>query len=152
MHRLTVVAERRRADEVRGPRGDIDEDAVVLEVGNERLRVGATVYRYRLEKNGVGGVADVKDLDALEARNVLRHVLAVTRVGRLGLIDRAEEEMLPDRDVSLSSVASELDHQLGVSMLRNVHDAEANHVPRFKFDQDVDVAVRLEITPQHRAI
>ena len=87
--------------------------------------MGATIYRYRLEKNGVGGVADVKDLDALEARNVLRHVLAVTRVGRLGLIDRAEEEMLPDRDVTLISVAFELDHQLGVPVLRNVYDAEA---------------------------
>ena len=119
-------------------------------IGDQRVRVRATVRVHAFEVHGLGRVRQVEDSDALETRGaaggrVAPAVLAADQFAvRLRRVDRLEEQeaalVLPERDVVLGAAAQDVGAQPVGAGPRDVEDAEAVVVPR-----DDDVAPEREV-------
>src|SRR5215208_4362139 len=90
----------------------IDQDPVVLEVGHDRVGVGAAVSPNRGDQivgTGTGWVIDPEDLDALEARLGQRSVAGLLwRGGCDRRVDRSEHQVASPPDIPLEGATVDL--------------------------------------------
>ncbi|HSK14981.1 MAG TPA: hypothetical protein VK915_02305 [Gaiellaceae bacterium] len=145
---------RRRAGAVPRHR-DVDDEAVVVEVGSERRGMRAAIGRHRGDEV-VGArllhVVDDEDLETFEAGCVpgcrvdaLAGTVEVVVGQILGPVDRAHDDLAPHDDVPLAAVALDLSHVLRLSGRRDVDDTEAVVAPLVGVATlECEVAVDLE--------
>ena len=121
--------------------GRIEEDvALVLRVGDQRVRMRAAAGLHRRDLLRILQVGDVEDAHAAEALVADRrhHALQAAVDAAARLLDRHEQQVAPDRDVALSAGAHHRRDQLRLVGALDVVGVEAVVVA----DHDVAAAER----------
>ena len=121
-------------------RGIQEDVALVLRIGNQRVRVRAAAGLHRRDLLRILQVGDVEDADAAEALVADRrhHALQAAVEPAAGLFDRHEQQVAPRRDVALSAGADHRRDQLRLVGALDVVGVEAVVVA----DDDVAAAER----------